>query len=62
MTEDAKCDSCQRYRVLNQRHIINGKTFRSCDSGETPDSCGSDYLKKPEDYERENAPTNGSQL
>ena len=34
-----KCENCAHYTVSNTWHIVNGKPYKSCNSGEHPDYC-----------------------
>jgi len=37
-----KCKGCPLYKVLNPRHIVDGKPYKSCSAGEVPETCGED--------------------
>jgi len=37
--ESKVCKDCRHYKVLNFRHIENGKPKRFCSLGEHPDYC-----------------------
>jgi len=34
-----KCETCKHWKILNQRHIVDGKPVKTCDIGEYPGCC-----------------------
>ena len=49
VADKSECITCTHHKVLNLRHIIDGKPVKQCDIGEHPDYCrGKTNRKNPE--------------
>ena len=45
-----KCTDRPLYKILNPRHIVDGKPYKSCSAGEVPETCKEDTSNNSETF------------